>query len=79
MKKFTVVVLYPKRLQERGQKAPQTYTAFVEASDCYRARDEGREQAWRKQPPEDRGFLAGWQCLVVFEGHQQPVAFGWQA
>lgn len=76
MKKYTVVVLYP---QANRDAYGQTYTAHVEAKNAFAARAIGRLQAWRKQENLDRGLIKAWLPLLVFEGHINPLAWGWQA
>lgn len=74
---YTVVVLYPARLQQRDQM--MTYTAVVKAMTALDARPLGAYQAHQKQPPAERGRLEEWLPLVVFGGARIPLAYGWQA
>lgn len=76
MKTFTVVVLYPARLQT--PRCNMTYTAYVDSVDEFRARRIAEMEAFRRQNPKERGKLKDWRSLVVFRGKQKPVAYGWQ-
>ncbi len=76
MKPFTVIVLYPERLQSSG--CPVVYVAWVQAQDAFAARSVGSRQAHQKQRSADRGTLAEWPALVVFSEHCNTECFGWQ-
>jgi hypothetical protein len=75
MNAYTVVVLYPQRLADDYPR--MTNTAAVQADDPIGALSAGAKQAWEKQPAKDRGTLADWLPLVVFDGHLKPAAYGW--
>jgi len=76
MAKYTVVVHYPAHCDCSEM---DTFTAHVEAASALAARKVGATQAWRRQPPGERGQLRDWLPLVVFEGHLKVAAWGWQS
>lgn len=67
--RYTIVVLYPQRLWLIG---PIAYTALVTITDHQtlgEAVARGEKEAWKAQPPEERGKLDEWKVVAAFHGH----------
>lgn len=69
MHEYTVIIKYPRRLAEDGL----LYAALVMTPSTMSAVKEGAKQAWRAQPPKDRGKLSEWRALMVLDGFVRPV------
>lgn len=76
-KPYTVIVLYPDYATDDHGR--ETYTAHVTADTPTSAKRIGQAEAQNKQPNDRRGNLDDWEPLLVFPGHINPVAWGWQS
>jgi hypothetical protein len=92
MKKYTVVLLYPRWATEFYGE--DTFTAHVEIPEgrsSVRALEAAQEQAfdaWLQDPDmedwelkeifEQGGCAQSFFALVAFEGHHDPVDWGWR-
>lgn len=85
LKPFTVVLLYPDWAADNYGE--DSYTAHVEATTRFTAIEAAQSQAYEAfrrseklsvREIRDLGEPPDFYGLVVFEGHIEPVAFGWQ-
>lgn len=75
MPKYTVVLLRPEVISD--DYPIDTYTAHVEAANIKEAIREAQIQVFKGEEVKPRS-TDEYKMLLVFRGHQEPIAFGWQ-
>lgn len=73
--KYTVVLLRPEVISD--DYPIDTYTAYVEETGIKEAIRAAQIQAFKSEEVKPRS-KDEYKMLLVFKGHQEPIAFGWQ-